>query len=104
MSSWSQQTEEELSLLIKDWLKQHGRTQAHLSQSLQAESSRMQTIMEALKKEYLHGGLPKIASKLCSIEESWEQFPEKEKEDLSEKDPFDQLDLLLKDISEDCDA
>ena len=61
MNKWSPEIEKKLTALIKDWLKQHGRTQADLKNSLQADSSRMPAILDILKRAYLRGGLPKIA-------------------------------------------
>ena len=40
---WSKDIEEDLVLLIKDWLRQTGRTQSELCQSLHLPSSRMPT-------------------------------------------------------------
>ena len=51
MARWSSQIEEELTLLLKDWLKQQGRTQADLKRSLKAESTRMPALMNILKTE-----------------------------------------------------
>ena len=67
MPQWSTQIEEDLTLLLKDWLKAQGRTQADLRTSLQAVSTRMPALIDVLKKEYMKGGLPKIASLLCTI-------------------------------------
>ena len=44
MNPWSPDFEEELALVLKDWLKQQGRTQADLRRSLRATS-----IMEGLE-------------------------------------------------------
>ena len=41
MSNWSNEIEQELTILIKDWLKQTGKTQAELSQNLNATSTRL---------------------------------------------------------------
>ncbi len=107
ISSWSSQIEEELTQIIKDWLKYQGKTQADLRQSLQAESSRMQALMEVLKKEYSSGGLPKMTEKICQIEESWSIKSQTKNAtgDIKETgidDPFGQLDLLIEEIREDC--
>ena len=75
---WSKQVEEELSLLLKDWLKAQQRTQADLRKVLNAESTRMPAIIEALKKEYKTGGLQQVASCLCKVEESWARIKVKE--------------------------
>ena len=69
----------------------------------------MPALLETLKKEYLQGGLPKVASRLCIIEESWSNNKHlgKEPETSTLKnpiDPFDQLDLLLEEIREDCES
>ena len=68
---WSKDIEEDLILLIKDWLKQTGRTQSELCQTLNLPSSRMSTLMESLKKDFNSGGIPKIANRLCEVEELW---------------------------------
>ena len=47
---WSKDIEEDLILLIKDWLKQTGRTQSELCQTLNLSSARMPTLIESLKK------------------------------------------------------
>jgi len=50
MNPWSPDVEEELALVLKDWLKQQGRTQADLRRSLRATSTRMPALMEVLKE------------------------------------------------------
>ena len=52
MAKWNSQIEEELTILIKDWLKQKGKTQKDLRKILNASSDRMPTLIEVLKKEY----------------------------------------------------
>ena len=106
MPPWSNEIEEELALLIKDWLKQHRRTQADLRKDLQADSTRMPALMEVLKKEYSLGGLPKVAYRLCAIEKAWtnNQQDEKDTPPQPSSDPFGQLDLLLQEIREDCES
>ena len=106
---WSKQIEEEISFLLKDWLKAQQRTQADLRKVLNAESTRMPAIIEALKKEYKQGGLQQIASCLCRVEESWAHNKEPQIEGEKQKDktmidPFGQLDLLLEAIREDCET
>ncbi len=103
MTNWSTEIQEEFGSLIKDWLKLHGKTQADLSKSLQAMSTRMPAILEVLEREYRIGGLPKVAARLCDIEAEWERNGEgrplpKEEE---EPDPFGQLDLILQEIKDD---
>tara|TARA_Y100001968_G_scaffold192346_1_gene176242 strand:+ start:611 stop:952 length:342 start_codon:yes stop_codon:yes gene_type:complete len=68
---WSKNIEEELILLIKDWLRQIGRTQSELCQSLNLSSARMPTLIEFLKNNFISGGIPKIANRLCEIEDLW---------------------------------
>ena len=75
---WSKDIEEDLILLIKDWLKQTGRTQSELCQTLNLPSARMPTLIESLKKDFNSGGIPKIANRLCEVEELWTNV-EKEK-------------------------
>ena len=109
MAKWSQPLEEELTVLLKDWLKHHGRTQADLGKSLSAVSSRMPSLIEVLEREYSLGGLPRLAHRLCKVEEDWSsQYQEcAEQENIPEvntSDPFGQLDLLLDEIREDCET
>ena len=101
MKKWSKSLEDELSLLIKDWLKNKSMTQADLRDALEANSSRMPVLLDILQREYLQGGISKVAQLLCSIENNWSEkkkVPEKEHE---ESDPFNQLDLLLEELQED---
>ena len=97
MEHWSTKIEEELTLLIKDWLKQQGRTQADLRKSLKAENTRMPALLEILKREHSKGGLPQVAAVLCKIESEWANDTQIPKEELN-KDPFDQLDLILEEL------
>ena len=103
MAKWSQQIEEELILLLKDWLKQKGRAQADLAQSLRVNSTRMPSIIEELKKDFLHGGIPKIANRLCEIEFLWSKDTNLIKPKETASNPLEQLDLLLEEINEDCE-
>ncbi len=108
MTRWSNELEEELTLLLKDWLKQQGRTQADLQKGLKAESPRMPFLIEVLKTDYIQGGLTKLASHLCEIEEIWACNKEISSNKIEfnptineQNAPFDQLDLLLKELDED---
>ena len=93
---WSKAIEDDLILLIKDWLRQTGRTQSELCQSLNLPSARMQTLIESLKSDFNSGGIPKIANRLCEIEELWTKVGgEKTKKNL-DLNPSGQLDLLDK--------
>ena len=99
---WSKDIEEDLVLLIKDWLRQTGRTQSELCQSLHLPSARMPTLIESLKKDFSSGGIPKIASKLCEIEELWTHGGgEKTKEifNLNSSGQLDLLDEICEDLS-----
>tara|TARA_Y100001968_G_C19333838_1_gene705730 strand:- start:408 stop:728 length:321 start_codon:yes stop_codon:yes gene_type:complete len=100
MKKWTKEIEEELTLLVKDWLKNKGRTQVDLRESLQASSSRMPALLEVLRKEYSLGGIPKIAERLCSIENDWmkQETPRPEDQQSIKSDPFNQLDLLLEEL------
>ena len=102
MEKWNKQLEEEITLLIKDWLKQKGKTQKDLSKYLKISSERMPAILETLKTEFSSGGIPSIARVLCSIDAQWanrdDEIIDKEKT----SDPFGQLDLLLEEINQDC--
>ena len=107
MSRWNTAMEEELVVVLKDWLKHQGRTQADLRRSLRATSTRMPALMEVLEREHRLGGLPKLAARLCSIESDWARHPTAGDEatelgsDPSDADPFGQLDLLLQEIRDD---
>tara|TARA_B100000214_G_C23559258_1_gene442058 strand:+ start:162 stop:482 length:321 start_codon:yes stop_codon:yes gene_type:complete len=68
---WSKQLEDDLILLIKDWLRQTGRTQSELCQSLNLTSSRIPTLIDFLKKDFSSGGIPQIVNRLCEIESLW---------------------------------
>ena len=92
--SWSKDIEEHLILLIKDWLKQTGRTQSELCQTLNLPSARMPTLIESLKKDFNVGGIPKIASRLCEVEELWTNSGEGQTKRSFEFDSSGQLDLL----------
>ena len=98
MKKWSEDTEEYLALLLKDWLKQQGRSQSDLRDNLHADSSRMPAILEVLQREYLVGGFPRIVDRLCSIESLWSQSNPETKDNSTESDPFSQLDLLLEEM------
>ena len=106
MNPWSPDVEEELALVLKDWLKQQGRTQADLRRSLRATSTRMPALMEVLEREHRLGGLPRLAAKLCSIEADWiNNAPAHASASAgglkTDTDPFGQLDLLLREIRDD---
>ena len=92
---WSTETEEDLILLIKDWLRQTGRKQSELCQSLNLPSSKMPTLINFLKQDFIFGGIPKIASRLCEIEDLWTKDERgKVKNHKLELDTSGQLDLL----------
>ncbi len=102
MEKWNKQIEDEVTLLIKDWLKQKGKTQKDLSKCLKTTSERMPAIIETLKTEFSSGGIPSLARVLCSIDEQWTN---KEGHIINQEkgsDPFGQLDLLLEEINQDC--
>ena len=99
---WSKDIEEDLILLIKDWLKQTGRTQSELCQTLNLPSARMQTLIESLKKDYHSGGIPKIANRLCEVEELWRNGGEgntKKNFELNSSGQLDLLDEICEDLS-----
>ncbi len=102
MKKWNKEFEEEITLLIKDWLKQKGKTQKDLSKILKTNSDRMPVIIETLKTEFSLGGLPKLARVLCKIDEEWSKGNTQILNDQNDLDPFSQLDLLLEAINEDC--
>ena len=99
---WSKDIEEDLILLIKDWLKQIGRTQSELCQTLNLPSARMPTLIEFLKKDFNSGGIPKIANRLCEVEELWGNGGEgktKKSFELNSSGQLDLLDEICEDIS-----
>ena len=99
---WSKDIEEGLVLLIKDWLRQTGRTQSELCQSLHLPSARMSTLIESLKKDFNSGGIPKIANRLCEVEELWtnaEEGKTKKSFELNSSGQLDLLDEICEDLS-----
>lgn len=104
MPGWTPEFETDLTLLLKDWLKQQGRTQADLRRSLRAISTRMPALLEVLAREHLLHGLSGLATRLCQVEAEWhgEQTEEGLEESPGGGDPFGQLDMLLQEIREDC--
>ena len=91
---WSKEVEEDLILLIKDWLRQTGRTQSELYQNFNLPSSRLPTLIEFLKKDFISGGIPKVASRLCEVEELWENAKGEKTNKNLELNSSGQLDLL----------
>ena len=99
---WSKDIEEDLILFIKDWLKQTGRTQSELCQTLNLPSARMPTLIESLKKDFNSGGIPKIANRLCEVEELWTTLGEgkiKKSFELNSSGQLDLLDEICEDLS-----
>ena len=99
---WSKEIEEDLILLIKDWLKQTGRTQSELCKSLNLPSARMPILIESLKKDFSSGGIPKIANRLCEVEELWkneEGGKTKKSLELNSSGQLDLLDDICEDLS-----
>ena len=99
---WSKDIEEDLILFIKDWLKQTGRTQSELCQSLNLPSARMPTLIDFLKKDFSSGGIPKIATRLCEVEEFWrngEEGKTKKSFELNSSGQLDLLDEICEDLS-----
>ena len=99
---WSKKTEEDLIILIKDWLRQTGKTQSELCQSLNLPSARMPTLIDSLKKDFNSGGIPKIATRLCEVEELWtnDQVGETKKRlELNSSGQLDLLDEICEDLS-----
>ena len=99
---WSKEIEEELILLIKDWLKQTGRTQSELCHMLNLPSARMPTLIQSLKKEFNSGGITKVANRLCDVEELWTNSGEgktKQSFELNSSGQLDLLDEICEDLS-----
>ena len=104
MSGWTSEFEADLTLLLKDWLKQQGRTQADLRRNLRAVSTRMPALLGVLERERKLRGLAGLADRLCSVEAEWHGQPANDSAGgaTAEDDPFGQLDLLLQEIRDDC--
>ena len=69
----------------------------------------MPALMEVLEREHVLGGMPRLAARLCSIEAEWAADPGTPATEDSgagsgqnKADPFGQLDLLLREIRDDC--
>ena len=101
MPTWSTDIENELTQLLKEWLKQQNRTQADLRRSLKAASTRMPALLEVLEHEHSQGGMPQVASRLCEIEAAWKEEENAAGPLMNSADPFNQLDLLLNEIRHD---
>ena len=104
MTKWNKEIEEEITLLVKDWLKQKKKTQKDLKRILNARSERMPVLVETLKLEYSTGGLAQLLKVLCTAEEYWEQGNQIKLGEEIISDPFGQLDLLLEELKEDCNT
>ena len=91
---WSKDIEEDLILLIKDWLKQTGKTQSELCHSLNLNSARIPVLLEFLKIEFKQGGIPQVANRLCEIETAWAKNEESSSKNSPSLNSFGQLDLL----------
>ena len=102
MAAWTPDLEAELSQLLKDWLKQQGRTQADLRRSLKAVSTRMPALLEVLEREHRLNGLSGLVARLCHVEAEWHGSDDRPAEATDQSDPFGQLDLLLQEIRQDC--
>ena len=102
MAAWTPELETELSQLLKDWLKQQGRTQADLRRSLKAVSTRMPALLEVLEREHRLNGLSGLVARLCRVEAEWQGGDDRPVEAAEQNDPFGQLDLLLQEIRQDC--
>ena len=104
MSGWTPEFEADLTLLLKDWLKQQGRTQSDLRRNLRAVSTRMPALLEVLEREHKMRGLAGLADRLCAVEAEWHGQPSNHSGEAAtpEDDPFGQLDLLLREIRDDC--
>ena len=92
--NWSKEIEDDLILLIKDWLRQTGKTQSELCQSLNLSSARMPTLIDFLKKDFFSGGIPQIANRLCEVENLWTKEKGSSKNIQLESKISGQLDLL----------
>ncbi|BEV35679.1 hypothetical protein [Synechococcus sp. M16CYN] len=104
MPGWTPAFESDLTQLLKDWLKNQGRTQADLRRSLHAVSARMKSLLEVLERDYNSRGLSGLGFRLCKVEAEWhsEGRPFDQTSGEATSDPFRQLDLLLQEIRRDC--
>ena len=102
MNKWTKEIEAEITSLLKDWLKQHQKTQKDLKHALKADSERMPVLLDILKKNFAQGGLQKAVKRLCEIENEWYTGQNSSQQGSKDSDPFGQLDLLLEEINEDC--
>ena len=91
---WTKEIEEDLIILIKDWLRQTGRTQSELCQSLNLPSARIPSLIDFLKKDFISGGITKIANRLCEIEALWSKDEKNKPIKNIELNTSEQLDLL----------
>ena len=101
---WSKDIEEDLVLLIKDWLRQTGRTQSELCQRLNLPSARIPNLIDFLKKDFISGGIPQVANRLCEIEALWTEEEcgesnKKKKIQLNNSGQLDLLDEICEDLS-----
>ena len=64
-------------------------------------SARMPTLIESLKKDFNSGGIPKIANRLCEVEELWtnSEGGKKKNFDLNSLGQLDLLDEICEDLS-----
>tara|TARA_Y100001968_G_scaffold327943_1_gene374081 strand:+ start:469 stop:804 length:336 start_codon:yes stop_codon:yes gene_type:complete len=101
--TWSKDIEEDLIFFIKDWLRQTGRTKSELCQRLNLPSSKLATLIDYLKKDFISGGIPKIANRLCEIEAFWTKDELKilteKKIESSSSGQLDLLDEICDDLS-----
>ncbi len=102
MNKWNNKLENEIMVFVKDWLRQKGKTQKDLCKILNTSSERMPAIIEIIKTNFSLGGIPKVASLLCKVDQQWVDNNENNSPQEKASDPFSQLDLLLEEINEDC--
>jgi hypothetical protein len=105
-SSLSPEQLDELQSLLKDWLRQAGRTQADLRRALRAGSIRMPALIDELHRTYSRQGPAGLAERLCGIEAQWLDEGPGMTPDSAEaggplEDSMGQLDLLLQEIRAD---
>ena len=70
--------------------------------TLNLPSARMPTLIESLKKDFNSGGIPKIANRLCEVEELWangEGGKTKKSFELNSSGQLDLLDEICEDLS-----
>ena len=94
MNRLSQQEEKELIDFTKNWLKAHGFSQKDLANELNIKSSRTSEITKKFKEFHKKGGIFNIVKNLIKIEQNWINNIQANSQEVSETQPYNQLDLI----------